>query len=105
MVANAKWAVNQASINQGDVNATIVPVAPHSEQIALLDAIRSAFSRLSFASDAVAESRVHIPRLVQSILAKAFRGELVPQDLNDEPAYALLARLRQGGQTKGKVKS
>lgn len=34
-------------------------------------------------------------RLPASILAKAFRGELVPQDPHDEPASALLARLRQ----------
>jgi hypothetical protein len=33
--------------------------------------------------------------LDQSILAKAFRGELVPQDPNDEPASVLLARIRQ----------
>jgi type I restriction enzyme S subunit len=32
-------------------------------------------------------------KLDQSILAKAFRGELVPQDPNDEPASALLRRI------------
>ena len=30
----------------------------------------------------------------QSILAKAFRGELVPQDPRDEPATELLTRIR-----------
>ncbi|MBP7618033.1 MAG: hypothetical protein KA743_05945 [Geothrix sp.] len=33
-------------------------------------------------------------RLTHSILAKAFRGELVPQDPNDEPAETLLAKLK-----------
>lgn len=33
-------------------------------------------------------------QLTPATLAKAFRGELVPQDLNDEPADALLARIR-----------
>jgi hypothetical protein len=32
--------------------------------------------------------------LTESILTKAFRGELVPQDPNDEPASALLERIR-----------
>lgn len=35
-----------------------------------------------------------ITTLDQSILAKAFRGELVPQDPNDEPASVLLERIR-----------
>ena len=33
--------------------------------------------------------------LTQSLLAKAFRGDLVPQDPKDEPASALLDRLRK----------
>ena len=33
-------------------------------------------------------------RLEAAILAKAFRGELVPQDPNDEPASVLLDRIR-----------
>lgn len=32
--------------------------------------------------------------LRQSILKKAFAGQLIPQDLNDEPASTLLARIR-----------
>jgi type I restriction enzyme, S subunit len=32
--------------------------------------------------------------LDQSILAKAFRGELVQQDPNDEPASELLTRIK-----------
>jgi type I restriction enzyme S subunit len=35
-----------------------------------------------------------LPKLDQAILAKAFRGELVPQDPRDEPASELLARIR-----------
>lgn len=33
--------------------------------------------------------------LSNTILAKTFRGELVPQDPNDEPASILLERIRQ----------
>jgi type I restriction enzyme, S subunit len=35
----------------------------------------------------------HTTQLVPSLLAKAFRGELVEQDLNDEPASELLKRI------------
>jgi type I restriction enzyme S subunit len=39
-------------------------------------------------------ARTRVDRLMQSLLAKAFRGELVPQDPNDEPATILLERIR-----------
>jgi type I restriction enzyme S subunit len=39
-------------------------------------------------------ARRYVEHLVPSTLAKAFRGELVPQDPNDEPASESLARLR-----------
>ena len=37
--------------------------------------------------------RGHIARTTPSALAKAFRGELVPQDLNEEHASKLLAQI------------
>jgi type I restriction enzyme S subunit len=38
-------------------------------------------------------ARKIVDRLTPALLAKAFRGELVPQDPNDEPASVLLERL------------
>ena len=40
------------------------------------------------------EVRKELVDAEQSILAKAFRGELVPQNPRDEPASELLARIR-----------
>lgn len=42
-----------------------------------------------------AKAKAHVEKLTQSILAKAFRGELVPQDANDEPAEKLLERIKR----------
>jgi type I restriction enzyme S subunit len=39
-------------------------------------------------------ARAKVDKLTPSLLAKAFRGELVPQDPNDEPASELLARIQ-----------
>jgi type I restriction enzyme S subunit len=39
------------------------------------------------------KARDRVDKLSQSVLAKAFRGELVPQDPNDEPAEKLLERI------------
>ena len=38
-----------------------------------------------------------VERLSPRHLSKAFRGDLVPQDPNDEPASKLLERLRKAG--------
>ncbi|WP_309855575.1 restriction endonuclease subunit S [Deinococcus soli (ex Cha et al. 2016)] len=40
-------------------------------------------------------------RLTPALLAKAFRGELVPQDPNDEPASVLLERIRAAREAEG----
>lgn len=40
------------------------------------------------------ESKYRIDRLTQSILVKAFKGELVPQNSSDEPAFELLKRIQ-----------
>jgi type I restriction enzyme S subunit len=41
------------------------------------------------------EVRKYKESFKQSILGKAFRGELAPQDANDEPASVLLERIRE----------
>ena len=42
-----------------------------------------------------AKAKIHVDKPTQSILAKAFRGELVPQDPSDEPANKLLERIKK----------
>lgn len=46
-----------------------------------------------------------LDRLEQSTLAKAFRGELVPQDPNDEPASILLERIQKERENQPKQKN
>jgi type I restriction enzyme S subunit len=41
------------------------------------------------------KARAQVDKLTPSLLAKAFRGELVSQDPNDDPASVLLERIRQ----------
>jgi type I restriction enzyme, S subunit len=49
-----------------------------------------------------------VDKLTPSLLARAFNGQLVPQDPNDEPASVLLARIRSdtnGGKKPARAKS
>lgn len=71
-----------------------LPVAPLAEQAEIVRRIESAFSWLDrMATDHAAAAKL-VPKLDAAILAKAFRGELVPQDPTDEPVGALLERIK-----------
>jgi len=94
LTVNAKWAVNQASINQQDVARTVVPMPPLREQHRIAEEVERLLSEakncLVIAERGVQRAR----RLRQSILRWAFEGKLVDQDPADEPASALLERIR-----------
>ena len=48
----------------------------------------------------LAQARGQLARLTPALLARAFAGKLVPQNPNDELAFALLERIRQGEDPK-----
>lgn len=41
------------------------------------------------------KAKAYVDKLTKSILAKAFRGEFVPQDPKDEPASVLMERIQK----------
>ncbi len=58
------------------------------------DRLEAAFVHADRLEAEAARARALLDRLESAILAKAFRGELVPQDPADEPASLLLDRIR-----------
>lgn len=90
---NAKHAVNQASINQTDVALTPVPFAPIVEQHEIVKQIEAMLSGADRAEKDIEIQLAKSNMLRQSILKKAFSGQLAAQDATDEPASALLARI------------
>lgn len=74
------------------------------EQMEIVRRIQSAFAWIDhLASDATSACSL-INHLDQAVLAKAFRGELVPQDPADEPASVLLNRIRAEREAASKSK-
>ncbi len=67
---------------------------PLAEQAEIVRRIEHLFDVADQLGAKVATAKQRIDALTQSLLAKAFRGELVPQDPNDEPASVLLERIR-----------
>ena len=87
---------NIAHLGAGRFGNVEFPLPPLREQAEIA---RRCDVLMTYASDA--ETRVaavsrSIDRLTPSTLTKAFRGDLVPQDPNDEPATVLLAQILGG---------
>jgi type I restriction enzyme S subunit len=93
LIKGAKWAVNQASINQQDVKRTAVPLPPLAEQAAIVEAVEDQLSVIDHLEADIEAKLKSAQALRQSILRHAFTGRLVPQDPNDEPAAGLLKRI------------
>jgi len=93
---------NLASISKRKVAALPVPIPPTDEAIEIVRRIESAFDWLDrMAADHAAAARL-LSKLDAAILAKAFRGELVPQDPKEEPASILLERIKAEAETASK---
>ena len=71
-----------------------VPWPDTRERAEIVCRIERAIAWLDRVIDECVRAAHLLPKLHQTILAKAFRGELVPQDSADETASALLVRLR-----------
>lgn len=94
-------AVSRAKATAGQFNLTLeicrelpLPVPPKEEQTEIVRRVEQLFAFADQLEARVKAAQARIDRLTQSILAKAFRGELVPQDPNDEPASVLLERIK-----------
>lgn len=81
-------------VNNTDISPLVIPLPPLAEQTEIVRRVEQLFAFADQLEARVKAAQVRIDRLTQSILAKAFRGELVPQDPNDEPASVLLERIK-----------
>lgn len=98
------------NINSQEVKKLRIPLPPIEEQTEAVRQIESLFKAIGQIEQQYQFTQTHLNHLNQSILAKAFRGELAEQDPNDEPASVLLERIRAerevqqlAKKTRGKV--
>ena len=91
---SGKQTTNLASINLSVLSSFPVPLPPLAEQRRIVAEVERRLSVIQQAEATVEANLTRAERLRQSILKQAFSGKLVPQDPGDEPASALLERIR-----------
>ena len=99
-----KQTTNLASINLSKLSEFPVPLPPLAEQAEIVREVEARISTLDNLELTLTDELKRAERLRQSILHRAFTGRLVPQDATDEPAAALLARLRKTPAAPAKTK-
>ncbi|MBQ8676951.1 MAG: restriction endonuclease subunit S [Alphaproteobacteria bacterium] len=94
------------NLNEKIIKKVPIPLPSLSEQKRIVAKIEKRFAVADELEKAVSDGLEKANQLKQSILKKAFSGQLVPQDPNDEPASVLLERIKKDkqSQTKGKKK-
>jgi type I restriction enzyme S subunit len=83
-----------ANLNQKILKELPFPDIELSEQTEIVRLVEQHFALADTLEKHLKNAKIRVDNLTQSILAKAFKGELVPQDPNDEPADQLLARIQ-----------
>ena len=86
--------VAQQKVSLGNFREIPLLVPSLKEQTEIVRRVEQLFAFADQLEAKVASAKSRIDHLTQSILAKAFRGELVPQDPNDEPANVLLESIQ-----------
>ncbi|MFN5220904.1 MAG: restriction endonuclease subunit S, partial [Cyanobacteriota bacterium] len=92
--------VSQSNINAKKLAAYLFLLPPRHEQQEIVRRTQELFSLADQLEARLTAARRIVERLTPALLAKAFRGELVPQDPNDEPASVLLERIRAARQAE-----
>jgi type I restriction enzyme S subunit len=86
-------------LNLGILRELPVLIPPLEEQAEIVRRVEKLFVYADRLEARYYSASEHVERLTPSLLAKAFRGELVEQDVNDEPASVLLERIQEAKKT------
>lgn len=95
VMPETKGSVGQVNISLSQCRDSLIPLPPKEEQTEIVRLVDQYFAFADSIEAQVKKAQTRVDNLTQSILAKAFRGELVAQDPSDEPAEKLLERIAQ----------
>jgi len=92
-VMERSTATSQAAFGIKKMRTAEIQLPPLPEQTEIVRRVELLFAFADRLEARLASARQKVGQLTPALLAKAFRGELVPQDPADEPAAELLKRL------------
>lgn len=84
----------QPKLTRKALDSIPINLPPDDEQTEIVRRVETLLAFADRLEARLQSAQTAAERLTPALLAKAFRGELVPQDPNDEPAAELLRRLR-----------
>ena len=97
--------VGQGNVGMRALTEETIMLPPVEEQVEIVAEVERRLTVLDALSQTLTDELKRAERLRQSILHRAFTGRLVPQDVTDEPAATLLARLRETPAAPTKTKA
>ena len=81
-------------LNKSKFDNLLFPIPPHEQQSQIVERIKGLFSFVEKVQSNQESLKTTVGIAKSKILDLAIRGQLVPQDPNDEPASVLLERIR-----------
>ncbi len=90
---SAAYGQGKPGLNLDNIRDVVVGLPPLAEQQEIVRRVEALFKIANEIEVRYTKAQGQVDKLTQSILAKAFRGELVPQASDDEPAQKLLERI------------
>jgi type I restriction enzyme, S subunit len=94
LLGGGSTAVAQPNVNATTISQFVIPLPPLPEQQEIVRRVESLFALADQIEARLAAAQRQVDALTPSLLARAFAGKLAPQDPADEPASALLDRIR-----------
>jgi type I restriction enzyme S subunit len=99
-VSEGTITTNIAHLSAGRFGEVEFPLPSPDEQIEIVRRAHELFTLADQLKAKLTVARKIVEHLTPALLAKAFRGELVPQDPSDDPASVLLERIRAARQAE-----
>lgn len=97
MESRIRTTAGQSGISGEDVRNLPIPFCPAGEQLRIASEVARRITTVSATQAQVVSNSLRAEKLRRAILEEAYSGMLIPQDPADEPASALLERIRSEG--------